>query len=246
QAKLLRVLQERSFERVGSSTTISVDVRVIATTNRDLLTEVERGSFRQDLYYRLNVLPVMLPALRERSEDVRELAPHFVQMVCRREGRTEKRFAPDALELLVNYAWAGNVRELQNLCERAVVLSAGDEIEAALIRGWLGLAQPRRAMPLRPNPAVTAPSNPAAIAAIGNGQRLGAPTSMVESVTEKRWLVNGEPKPLADIEREIIVETLQRFGGHRQKTASALGIGVRTLGLKLNKWKEEQIVPQTL
>ncbi|MEM1166924.1 MAG: sigma-54 dependent transcriptional regulator [Planctomycetota bacterium] len=259
QAKLLRVLQERAFERVGSSTTIGVDVRVIATSNRDLLGEVDRGRFRQDLYYRLNVLPVPLPALRDRAEDIRELAPYFVERVCAREGRPAKMIDESAMQLLLSYSWPGNVRELQNLCERAVVLSEGEVIEAALIRGWLGLALPRRppavaAVNAEPLPRPVSGTNGAhgnGYATTNGGGITSHPASVsmggrfVEAPSGRRWL-EGEPKPLADIEREVIVETLHRFGGHRQKTASALGIGVRTLGLKLKKWKEERVVPETL
>lgn len=225
QAKLLRVLQERAFERVGSSTTIGVDVRVIATTNRDLTKEVASGSFRQDLYFRLNVLPLVLPPLRDRIEDVTLLAPHFVQLVCSREGRPVKRLTDGALEVLMEYRWPGNVRELQNLCERAVVLSAGDEIGADLIRPWLSAGD---------EPVCEAPVQTAAHRSNGTHHSLGGAASI------------GEPKHLCDIEREVIVQTLTRFNGHRQKTARALGIGVRTLGLKLKKWKQERLVEETL
>jgi len=232
QAKLLRVLQERSFERVGSSTTISVDVRVIATTNRHLPSEAARGDFRQDLFYRLNVLPVSLPPLRERIEDVALLAPHFVNAVCAREGRPTKRLSAGALDLLTGYTWPGNVRELQNLCERAVVLCQKDEIPADLIRGWLGLAMPLAARPHAPaSTPVSAGTN-------------GASHAPAPLPGGPKWI--REPRPLSDIEREVIVETLQRFDGHRLKTAKALGIGVRTLGLKLKKWKEQNLVAESL
>lgn len=232
QAKLLRVLQERAFERVGSSVTIGVDVRVIATTNRRLEDEVGRGEFRQDLFFRLNVLPVHLPALRERIEDVRALAPHFVAGVCSREGRPEKTLTEDALDLLCQYDWPGNVRELQNLCERAVVLTPGSSIEADLIRGWLGHA-----------PA--APSRASDLNHLGRQAGAQVNGSARPEVTV-RSVAPRDPRPLAEIEREVIVDTLQRFNGHRQKTARALGIGVRTLGLKLKKWKELNLVSESL
>jgi len=239
QAKLLRVLQERAFERVGSSTTIGIDVRVIATTNRHLADEVSAGGFRQDLFYRLNVLPVALPSLAERREDVRMLAPHFVEMTCTREGRAVKHFTDEAMELLLSYPWPGNVRELQNLCERAVVLSAGDAIAPELIRLWLtGPNAPGRAMKARPK-VLGGEGFDEAVAVVESVRPGGMPTGTpVASMIE--------PRPLADIEREVIVETLRRFGGHRQKTARALGIGVRTLGLKLKKWKELELVSASL
>ncbi|MGE5664720.1 MAG: sigma-54-dependent transcriptional regulator [Deltaproteobacteria bacterium] len=122
QAKLLRVLQEQSFIPVGGTKTVEVDVRVIAATNRDLDKEIAAGRFRQDLYYRLNVIPIRLPPLRERPDDVAVLADHFLRKWNRETGRTLAGFSPDALDCLMRYAWPGNVRELENLVERLVVL----------------------------------------------------------------------------------------------------------------------------
>ncbi len=221
QAKLLRVLQERQFERVGSSTSIGVDVRVIATSNRDLEREVAQGRFRQDLFFRLNVLPLRVPPLRDRLADVEPLARHFVERAWRREGRSPLEITPQAMSLLMGYDWPGNVRELQNLCERAVVLAKDSRITAELIAPWLSSG-----MGAASAPEVAFESKLTAGDLIPNGQR--------------------ELRPLAEIEREVIVRTLEHFKGHRQKTAQALGIGVRTLGLKLKKWKEMQLVAQSL
>lgn len=199
QAKLLRVLQENTFERVGSSMSQQVDVRVIATSNRDLDAEVRAGNFREDLFYRLNVVPIELPPLRQRIEDVPELCRHFLHQVARRESAAFRHIEPDALRLLQRYPWPGNVRELQNIVERASVLeSEPGIIRAVTIDPWL-----------RTSP-------------VSNG-----------AVHELAG------KPLADIEKEVILSTLERFRGHRLKTAGALGIGVRTLGMKLKKWKED-------
>jgi DNA-binding NtrC family response regulator len=198
QAKLLRVLQENQFERVGSSMTQQVDVRVIATTNRNLEEEVAAGKFRQDLYYRLNVVPIELPALRNRLEDVPELSRHFLHLVARREKEAFMHVEPEALKVMQRYHWPGNVRELQNIIERAVVLeTAPGVIRAATIEPWLR-----------------------------NGEMT---ISAAQSLAGK---------PLADIEKQVILSTLTQFQGHRIKTASALGIGVRTLGMKLKRWKE--------
>lgn len=281
QAKLLRVLQEQAFERVGSSTTIGVNVRVIATTNRDLGEEVARGSFRQDLFYRLNVLPINVPALRERAADVRELAPYFTDRVAKREGRNTKRFTQEAIDLLMRYPWPGNVRELQNLCERAFALSPTSDIRAELIRPWLAApgetgraarAKPKHASFAEAKPAAHATARPSFASAnamrqpftgmpaqpkarpIGFEAPAPAMPSPQQFTTQPRSSAGSpeaiasmiEPRPLADIERDVIVETLHRFNGHRQKTAKALGIGVRTLGLKLKKWKEENLVEQNL
>ena len=215
QAKLLRVLQERAFERVGSSTTIGVDVRVVATTNRSLESEVAAGTFRGDLFFRLNVLPIHLPPLRDRLEDVEVLAPYFVESASRREGRAAAKITSEAMSLLLGYAWPGNVRELQNLCERAVVLSQGGPITADLIAPWLSRSTNGQPRPTASGGVATSPQN-------------------------------SDVRPLAEIEREVIVHPLEHFKGHRQKTAQALGIGVRTLGLKLKKWKEMHLVAQTL
>ncbi|MBN2446350.1 MAG: sigma-54-dependent Fis family transcriptional regulator, partial [Phycisphaerae bacterium] len=128
QAKLLRVLQEREFERVGSSVTRRVDVRVIATTNRDLRDWSAKARFRADLYYRLSVLPIEVPPMRDRREDIPLLLDHFVTGVCEREGRERPKFNRETLTLLCDYGWPGNVRELQNLCERVCVLESGRDV----------------------------------------------------------------------------------------------------------------------
>jgi DNA-binding NtrC family response regulator len=198
QAKLLRVLQESCFERVGSSLTQQVDVRVIATTNRNLERCVEEGDFRQDLFYRLNVVPVEIPPLRNRMEDIPDLCRHFIHQASKREKTAFRHIEPEAISLLQRYEWPGNVRELQNIIERAVVL----EMEPGVIRSqtiepWLK----RQA------------SMPVAEGLAG--------------------------RPLADIEKQVILSTLQQFKGHRVRTATALGIGVRTLGMKLKRWREE-------
>src|SRR5271166_438144 len=123
QPKLLRVLQEQEFERLGSGRTHKVDVRLVAATNRDLLKMVAGGQFRNDLYYRLNVFPILLPALRERREDIPALVTHFVKMFSRRMGRQVDRIPPETMAAFQCYSWPGNIRELQNLVERAVILS---------------------------------------------------------------------------------------------------------------------------
>ncbi len=128
QAKLLRVLQEKQVERLGSNHSIKVEVRIIAATNKDLEKEVEKGNFREDLFYRLNVIPIKIPPLRERKEDIPLLAEFFLKKICKREGIEEKRFSEDAIKALVNYSWPGNVRELENLIERAIILSESEVI----------------------------------------------------------------------------------------------------------------------
>lgn len=199
QAKLLRVLQESSFERVGSSVTQQIDVRVIATTNRDIEKEVSDGKFRQDLFYRLNVIPVELPPLRRRGDDIPELSRHFLHAIAKRDKNAFRHIESDALRLLQRYDWPGNVRELQNILERACVLETADGvIRAQTLEPWLRARIP---------------------AAAGAESLAGV--------------------PLADIEKQVILSTLDQFKGHRVKTANALGIGIRTLGMKLKKWRED-------
>jgi len=123
QPKLLRVLQEQEFERLGSARTHKVDVRLVAATHRDLTEMVKRGEFRSDLYYRLNVFPVLLPPLRERREDIPALVTHFVEILCRRMGKEIEAIPAETMSALSSYQWPGNIRELQNLIERAVILS---------------------------------------------------------------------------------------------------------------------------
>ena len=134
QAKLLRVLQEREFERVGGSRTLQVNVRVLATTNRDLMAAVQKGDFREDLYYRLNVFPLQVPALRERAEDVTLLAQNFLEKFQRKHGIKIPGFSKQAISAIKEHSWPGNVRELQNTVERAVILAEeGKAIEPALL-----------------------------------------------------------------------------------------------------------------
>src|SRR5262249_34032078 len=129
QPKLLRVLQEQEFERLGSTRTVRVDVRVVAATNRDLGQMAAGGQFRSDLYYRLNVFPVELPPLRERRDDIPRLVRHFTHKVARRMGRRIESIPAGAMDALVQYPWPGNIRELENVIERAVILSPGPLLE---------------------------------------------------------------------------------------------------------------------
>jgi DNA-binding NtrC family response regulator len=135
QAKLLRVLQEREFQRVGSSQSVQLDVRVLAATNVDLLSRVKQGRFREDLYYRLHVVPLGVPPLRERKSDISLLAAHFLEKIARREGLGRKTIAPNALKVLIDYSWPGNVRQLENAIEMAMVVSdQRDELQSADFR----------------------------------------------------------------------------------------------------------------
>lgn len=203
QAKLLRVLQERSFERVGSSESISVDVRVLATTNRDPSNEIAAGKFREDLYYRLAVVPIAVPPLRERDGDALELADHFLSHAAERLQRGPFELESAARELLAAYDWPGNVRELQNVITRACVLNTGAPIRAEQLRPWLR----------------------------GGDQIVAGAHRLADQTNELPLGLT-----LDEIERRMIVATLERFDGHRAKTAEALGIGIRTLSGKLRTY----------
>ncbi|MFT9493442.1 sigma-54-dependent transcriptional regulator [Anaerosolibacter sp.] len=129
QVKLLRALQEKEFERVGGTETIKVDVRIVAATNRDLMEMVQKGEFREDLYYRLNVIPIELPPLRERKDDIIRLIDYFIEKYCQEVGRSKLEFESDAMDAMINYQWKGNIRELENVIERIVILSQGDKVK---------------------------------------------------------------------------------------------------------------------
>jgi DNA-binding NtrC family response regulator len=219
QVKLLRVLEERQVMRVGGSDLIDVDFRLIAATNRDLEREVSEGRFREDLYYRLKVVTLRIPPLRERPGDIQQLADHFLAHFCQEHGKPAKRIAPEALEILSRYPWPGNVRELRNVMESVVVFHQGDVIQPSdlpvEVRESSGLASPGGAAQ-----AAGAGSSPAGMA------------GMVGSTAE-------EPRTMADIERQAILETLARTGGHRARAADVLGIGLRTLQRKLKEYKDE-------
>jgi formate hydrogenlyase transcriptional activator len=148
QVALLRVLQEREFERVGGSQTISVDVRVLAATNRNLNAAVNDGSFREDLFYRLNVFPIRMPALRERTDDIPILAEYLIDRYAKRLGKRITKISKKTLDLLQAYHWPGNIRELQNVIERAVILSDGETF--VVDETWFAPVSPKSAVPAIP------------------------------------------------------------------------------------------------
>jgi transcriptional regulator with GAF, ATPase, and Fis domain len=214
QAKLLRVLQEREFERVGGNRTIKVNVRVLATTNRDLQKSVERQEFRQDLYYRLNVFPIVVPPLRKRKEDVPNLARSFLHRIARRAGAQPPVLTSAAVKILTAYQWPGNVRELQNVMERAVILTEpGQEITPHLLEPMFPVELLDQSWSEEEVPT-----------AVRSGADLVFPEKIV---------------PLAEIEREYILHALRTANGNRTQTAQMLGISIRTLRNKLHELKLE-------
>jgi transcriptional regulator with GAF, ATPase, and Fis domain len=170
QAKLLRVLQERELQRVGSSETIKIDVRVIAATNVDLREKVNQGSFREDLYYRLNVVPVEMPPLRRRTSDIPLLAHHFIEKICEVEGIPVKRISRETLDRLCLYPWPGNIRQLQNAVEVAVVLS-GDRQDLCPADFPLPAAKSRKSLAIEPSHAVVPETGLDFDLAVANFQR---------------------------------------------------------------------------
>jgi DNA-binding NtrC family response regulator len=249
QAKLLRVLQERELERVGGNRTIKVDVRVLATTNRRLEESVERREFRQDLFFRLNVVPITVPPLRERREDIPLLAEQFVRRFARKHGVRVGGIAPTCLNALHAHDWPGNVRELQNVIERAVILcSEGGELETSHL-GFAPAAAP--ALTIAPAPVSddapmstsTANSPTSATVEVGkiSDSEAAAPSriaphpevSPLSGVTAEE---NGEILCLAELEKRQILLALDRCKGNRTHAAMKLGINVRTLRNKLHEY----------
>jgi DNA-binding NtrC family response regulator len=217
QAKLLRVLQEREFERVGGNRTIKVNVRIIATSNRDLLSYVEKGAFRQDLYYRLNVFPVIVPPLRERADDILMLAEHFLRRFARKHGVKVTGFADSARGAIMAYRWPGNVRELQNTIERAVILSeAGRLVTAAS----LGMPSYLALNDLPPDP------------------QLELPTGEEAAASALPPAGKGEIFRLDELQKQAIQAALRQTAGNRTQAAAALGISIRTLRNKLQEYRD--------
>ena len=222
QAKLLRVLQEREFERVGGTKTIKVDVRVLATTNRDLRKAVAAGDFREDLYYRLNVFPVFVPPLRERDADVRIIAETFLARFARKHGVKIPGFSQQAINQLFSHTWPGNVRELQNTIERAVILTEPDTPVQAAALGLGPLLGGSVAVPA--GQGVPAP--------------MRAPIAEPAAEDPAVHVPDGaEVKALHEVEKEHILRALSKTSGNRTKTAELLGISIRTLRNKLNEYQ---------
>lgn len=223
QVKLLRVLQEREFERVGDTQTVRVDTRVIAASNRDLMEEVEAGRFREDLYWRLNVVPIYIPPLRMRREDIPALVAHFLNLYSEANDRYVVHIQPEALEALQNYHWPGNVRELQNYVERAVVMAEGDELTAELLPSVvLGHERPKG----------------------GKIRGVDLETLTFEVVQQGLSAAGPEEDSLHNkivnrVERELIAQVMLHCNNVQTKAASKLGINRNTLHKKLKEYDLE-------
>ena len=213
QAKLLRAIQEREIDRVGGSTPIKVDIRILATSNRDLAEAVREGAFREDLLFRLNVVNLSLPALRQRPNDIAALAKHFVTKYASANGLPARALSPDALSQLKTRAWPGNVRELENTMHRAVLLATGEAIEPEAIRS--------------PDGSTYAAPNPQEERAAGAAQAASFAS---------------RPAPVgitvAEMEQQLILDTLDHCLGNRTHAANILGISIRTLRNKLRAYMD--------
>ena len=213
QVKLLRVLQERRFRRVGGTEEIVADIRVIAATNRDLGKMVAEGTFREDLYYRVNVIPVGLPSLRARPEDIPLLAQHFLSRAARDMRRPVVGLAPDAVDVLVRYRWPGNIRELENAMERAVALETSPQVQAASLPEQMLQSAP---LAVAHAAGVTEPAPPAGPALPAEGFHL--------------------EQHVRDVEREYIAEALRRADGVKVRAAELLGMSFRSFRYYAKKY----------
>ena len=213
QAKLLRAIQERLIDRVGGGKPVPVDIRILATSNRNLADAVREGSFREDLLFRLNVVNLKLPALRDRPGDIAALSEHFVAKYAKANGLPPRELSPEARDALLKAPWPGNVRELENTLHRAVLLSSGDTIgpEAIVLPDGMGLAEAAAANSLSAQLAQTAQTM--SVALVG--------------------------RTVADVERDLILDTLDHTLGNRTHAANILGISIRTLRNKLNQYADE-------
>ncbi len=241
QVKLLRALQEGEIDPVGSKRPVKVNFRLISATNRDMIQLVKEGKFREDLYYRLNVFPIIVPPMRDRLEDVADMAQHFLTRFAAEEGKKIARIADDALELLANYSWPGNVRQLENAIFRAVVLADDQKLSvsdfpqiAAHVDGF------RTDVPPAPAPMADEPlfDGPAIIGAeasipttIGISNMQGRDAIGIPAMTE-----NGDIRSLEAIEADMIRLAIGRYRGHMTEIAKRLGIGRSTLYRKMREF----------
>ncbi|MFM8879410.1 MAG: sigma 54-interacting transcriptional regulator, partial [Verrucomicrobiota bacterium] len=228
QAKLLRVLQERELERVGGNRLIRVDVRVIATTNRNLEESVARKEFRQDLYFRLNVVPIAVPPLRERREDITFLADQFMQRLARKHGVRVNGIAASCQAALMAHDWPGNVRELQNVIERAVILCPdGGELSET----HLGFQPASVTVPVVvPSIGQVRPGS------APSGIEVPALASPPHGIPTASPVGHGSIVPLDQLEKQAILQAVDACGGNRTQAARLLGISVRTMRNKLREY----------
>ena len=227
QAKLLRAIQEREIDRVGGSKPVKINIRILATSNRDLEAEARKGNFREDLYFRLNVISLHLPSLKDRLDDIPPLADYFIEKYSKANGLPTRKLTPAAIDKLKSHVWHGNVRELENIMHRAVLMAQGNTIDDMAIL-----------LPIRkdvvPASATVSPISPLAVP----GTTAPAPTASAsqQSGGQRNELVG---RTVDDVEKELILDTLSHCLGNRTQAAQVLGISIRTLRNKLKIYNEE-------
>jgi DNA-binding NtrC family response regulator len=236
QTKFLRVLEERRFERVGGTRTIEVDVRLVAATNRDLADMARRGAFREDLYYRLSVIQIDVPPLRERLDDVPLLAEHFFARFRNQAGRRIQGFSADAIAALMAHQWPGNVRELRNAVERAVVLGDSEMIVRRDLPPHIGAAVPEASRPAIVPPAVAQAAYPPLTSAPASVVPSLAPSSPGIAGPSTATAAPSAPRSLRELERHGIIAALHATGGNKAQAAALLEIDRSTLYKKLKDY----------
>ena len=232
QAKLLRVIQEREVDRVGGSKPVKVDVRILATSNRDMEQTIKEGKFREDLYFRLNVVNIQLPSLRDRRQDIVILAEHFSKKYAEANGVAERPLSEGAIRMLESYDWPGNVRELENTMHRAILLAHSNEIDESAI---ILTGSQYNTATMAAAVAQAAPAAPAASPASDNG----APAPQADGDTDEDTAESLVGRTVADVERQLIIDTLDHCLGNRTHAANILGISIRTLRNKLKLYADD-------
>jgi transcriptional regulator with PAS, ATPase and Fis domain len=259
QVKLLRVLENSEFMRVGGTEIQKVDVRIIAATNKDLESAVQTNEFRRDLYYRLKAITLHIPPLRNRKQDIPGLVKLFAQDYIEKNNITFKGFAPEAIDLLMDYHWPGNVRELRNFVETAIILNRGEIVHSGYVRSALNLHETTRLSQNLPVPLNKTPEQAERELIYRTLVSLKLDMTEIKEALNRLLQGNGsefehvygdlhtpeemsfdhkevQPQTMDAMERKLIKETLDRFGGSRRKTARALQISERTLYRKINEY----------
>ena len=217
QAKLLRVIQEREVDRVGGSSAVKIDIRIIATTNRDLQEEVKNGNFREDLLFRLNVVNLNIPPLKDRPEDIRALCKHFAIKYAEFNALPHKKITDSAMKVLINHNWPGNVRELENTIHRAILLVVGTDINASDIV----LPDGKPHIEIQSGASLDDMHTPEGTEPLAAASLIG--------------------RTVADVEKDLIIDTLKHCLGNRTHAANILGISIRTLRNKLNIYMSDGV-----
>ncbi|HEY0371804.1 MAG TPA: sigma-54 dependent transcriptional regulator, partial [Thermoanaerobaculia bacterium] len=216
QAKLLRVVEDKEFERVGGTQTIKTDVKIVAATNLELEKAIEEGTFREDLFYRLNIIPIMLPPLRERKDDIPLLAEHFIRKICKDLGIDNKRLEPGVLDLFMRYDWPGNVRELEATLHRAIVMSNGDTVTKNEFYNLYSEAT-------------------AAVVPVAGS--LSMPSSILNPLVGKMEITGDiYEEVMGAVDKQLILRALESSNGRIREAARRLGLARNTLKAKIQKY----------